>query len=82
MAFQADDLSHLPFRLGLAFGSGLARTPADQELAQQAQVGHCPYMKDTAFLWFDCSAVGPEDSRICLEVLLAGWPDRSVGLVG
>jgi len=61
------DNKHLLF-----FGpQGVGRTAAVQEFALQAQAGRYPYLQDAVFLWFDCSAVGPEDSRSCLEALLA-----------
>jgi hypothetical protein len=56
--------------------TGIGKTETVCELARRSLQGHYPFLEETTFLWFDCSAVGPEDSRQCLETLLTVARER------
>ncbi|QDT76778.1 ATP-dependent Clp protease ATP-binding subunit ClpC [Gimesia maris] len=50
---------------------GIGKTAVVNEFARLALENEFPFLSQKTFLWFDCSAVGSEDSRGCLESLLA-----------
>jgi ATP-dependent Clp protease ATP-binding subunit ClpA len=62
--------------LVLTGSTGIGKTETVRELARRSLQGHYPFLEETTFLWFDCSAVGPEDSRQCLETLLTVARER------
>lgn len=50
---------------------GIGKSATVRELSRRCAEGEYAFLRDYVFLWFDCSDVGPEDSRGCLESLLA-----------
>ena len=48
---------------------GVGKTTVIWRLAQIASTGAYSFLKGSEFVWMDCSNVGPEDSRACLETL-------------
>lgn len=62
--------------LVLTGSTGIGKTETVRELARRSLQGNYPFLEETTFLWFDCSAVGPEDSRQCLETLLTVARER------
>ena len=57
--------------------TGIGKTATIDELARLASQNEFPFLSQKTFLWFDCSAVGPEDSRGCLESLMAVAQEQS-----
>ena len=50
---------------------GVGKTTVVRELARLAAEGEVPFLTGRRFLWLDCSNIGAEDSRACLETILA-----------
>ncbi len=48
---------------------GVGKTTLIWRLAQIASTGAYSFLRGSEFVWMDCSNVGPEDSRACLETL-------------
>lgn len=59
---------------------GVGKTTLIRLLALKKAQGECPFLASDRFLWIDCSNVGPEDSRACLESIFASVTQIS-GLV-
>lgn len=51
---------------------GVGKTTLLRRLAAEAGRGRFPFLAGRRFLRFDVSNVGPEDSRACLEAIIAG----------
>ncbi len=49
---------------------GVGKTAVVRELARRAAAGEIAFLRGVRFLWIDCTNVGPEDSRQCLETLI------------
>lgn len=50
---------------------GVGKTTLVKGFAHHATTGRYPFLANHQFLWIDCQNVGPEDSRACLETILA-----------
>lgn len=48
---------------------GVGKTTLIWRMAQLARKGSYEFLAKSTFVWLDCSNVGPEDSRACLEAL-------------
>lgn len=51
--------------------TGIGKTSVVHEFARLASQNEFLFLSRKKFLWFDCSAIGPEDSRGCIESLIA-----------
>lgn len=51
---------------------GVGKTAAVHEFARRSvAAGSFPFLSDKRFIWIDCRAVPPEDSRPCLEAIFS-----------
>lgn len=71
---------HKKRNVAVTGNKGVGKSTLVQELAYQAARGAFPFLARKRFLWIDCTNLGPEDSRGCLETILTAIQGKDVVL--